>query len=205
MGGSLSNLSVPGMCVVLATLLGMACRSPAALESMTPVEDRKQLSAGLTALTRTGWTATASAIGTGNGPQNAIDTNTTNRWSTPGNQLVNQWFKVNLQAPRTFTEVTLDTTPRPTEYLRTFKVEVSNNDSTWTTVVPAATGNTPLVTVAFPSQTAQYIRITVTAAASFPWSIYDFNVYGTALSRAGWTATASSTNGTNAAGNVSTS
>ncbi|HXU04281.1 MAG TPA: discoidin domain-containing protein, partial [Polyangia bacterium] len=67
----------------------------------------EQRTSGLTALSRTGWVATASPAGT---PGNAIDGNTTTRWTTTSIQANGNFFQVDTGAQRTFTEIRMDTT-----------------------------------------------------------------------------------------------
>ena len=115
----------------------------------------EQRTSALTALPRTGWVATASPAGT---PGNAIDGNTTTRWTTTSIQANGNFFQVDMGAQRTFTEIRLDTTATATDFPRSFNVNVSNDASTWTTVA-TATGSAAVVTVAFASQTARYIQV----------------------------------------------
>ena len=49
--------------------------------------------------------------------------------------------------------------------------------------IATGTGTTAVLTIAFAPQSARYVRVTQTSTATVWWSIYDFNVYGTALSR----------------------
>jgi hypothetical protein len=157
----------------------------------------------LTALVRTSWTATASISG-GGAPSNAIDGDETTRFSTGAAQAAGQWFEVNMQAAVSFAEITIDAGPSTGDYPHGYAVSVSNDGSTWTQIA-AGTGTTQLITVTFPTQTAQYIQVTQTSTGATTnwWSIAEFNVYsaspppGTpvALSRASWVPTASTSGG----------
>jgi RHS repeat-associated protein len=164
----------------------------------------EQRQSALTALSRTGWTATASGSGTSTPASQAVDASTTTAWRANVAQVANtQFFQVNMGAPRTFMELRMDTTGAPTEYPRQFQVNVSNDGTNWGSPVATGTGTGAVTTIAFASQTAQYVKVTLTSTPSPAvfWSIYDFNVYDTTLSRTGWTATASSTaTGTTTAG-----
>ncbi len=107
-----------------------------------------------------------------------------------------------------FSEVTIDAGPSTGDYPRGYTVAVSNDGASWSQVA-TGTGATQLVTVTFPAQTAQYVRVTQTGTAANWWSIAEFNLYsgslpaGTpvALARAGWTPSAS-TSGTDAPANA---
>lgn len=155
-----------------------------------------QWQAALTVLPRTGWVASASpATGAGN----AIDASATTRWTPGSNQAANQWFQIDLGSQRTFTALRLDTTTSPNDYPRNYKVQVANNTTSWGTAPNVATSSGTIVTpgvtlIGFPSQSARYIRITLTDVAGVPWSIYDANVYDAVLPRTGWGASASINN-----------
>jgi hypothetical protein len=150
-----------------------------------------------TAQPRVGWVATASSNSSGNTPPNALDGSTTSRWSSAGAQ-TGQWFQVDMLASRAFTQLILDAGTTTGNYPRGYKIEVSSDASTWTTVT-TGTGTTALITVDFPLQTARHIKISQTATSTSTWSIQELTVTGPALSRPGWVAVASSTGGTDLA------
>jgi len=154
-------------------------------------------------LSRTGWVASASVSG-GGAPANALDGNENTRWSTGATQTAGQWFQVNMQAPVSFSQVTIDAGPSVGDYPVGYTVSVSSSGTTWTEVASGA-GSTQLITVTFPQQTAQYVQVVQTASGATTnwWSIAEFNVYsatppaGTpiALSRTGWVPSASVSGG----------
>ena len=196
-----------GWFAALAVLFAVGCgQSPPADSGPGNREDSElePRQSSLTTLSRAGWIASASSTGGTNGASNAIDGNATSRWRAGAAQAANQWFQVDMASVKTFTEIRLDTSGASSEYPRNYRVQVANNNTSWGTAptVATGTGTTAVTTIAFAPQTARYIRVTLTAASTSFWSIYEFNVYGTALSRTGWTATASSTNGSNVAGNA---
>jgi RHS repeat-associated protein len=133
---------------------------------------------------------------------NAVDGSTTTRWSTGANQVSGQWFQVDMTAQRTFVGLRMDTTTTATDFPRSFQVNVSNDGTNWGSPVATGTGNSAVTTLTFASQNARFVRVTLAGAASANWSIYEFNVYDTTLSRTGWVASASSTSGTNVAANA---
>jgi hypothetical protein len=145
-----------------------------------------------TAQPRAGWVATASSSGGSTGPALAVDGSTTTRWRASVAQANNQYFQVEMLAARAIEELRLDAGSAMTEYPRSYKVQVSNDDVSWGTAptVVTGTGTTAVTTITFPSRTARYVRVTLTGASSSFWSIYDFNVYASALTRPGWVATA---------------
>lgn len=79
-------------------------------------------------------------------------------------------------AAKTFNKITLDSTGG-SDYPRAYEVYVSSDGTTWGTAVASGTGSGSVQTVTFPVQTARYIKVVLTAAASPWWSIYEFNVY----------------------------
>ena len=78
----------------------------------------------------------------------------------------------------TFNEIDMDSTFWPTNYASGYNVEVSDDGNTWTDVA-ACTGTASPEMVAFPVQTATYIRVVLalTATATVPWDIGEFKLY----------------------------
>jgi len=114
---------------------------------------------------------TASSYSDGHPPELAIDgvENPSNYWGT--NALVPeghvpQWLKVDLGSPLTINQITThfyDGAPRT----YTYYIEVSNDSSSWTMIVPTKTGSGS-VTDTFPQVEARYVRITITANTANP-------------------------------------
>jgi len=166
-------------------------------------------SSGETALSRTSWVASSSV--TGSTPSAALDGNSGTRWTTGADMTNGMWFEVNMQSAQTFNEITMDSAGSANDYARGYAVYVSNDGSTWGNPVATGTGTAALITVTFPTQTAQYIEVVQTGTAAFWWSIAEFNVYSsggggtsgstsgassgtsseTALSRTNWVASSS--------------
>jgi hypothetical protein len=140
--------------------------------------------AGLTALPRTAWVASAfeppdsSTWPTGDAPSNGIQGNTTTRWSTNEPQAPGQWFEVDMGTAQNFSAVSLDSGPTSdNDFPRTFELEVSNDGTTWTQIM-AGVGASELVTVSFPQETARYVRVLLTDSQPvYWWSIAEFDVY----------------------------
>jgi hypothetical protein len=132
--------------------------------------------ATLTALPRTGWTATGSS--TALPPANALDGVATTRWATSAAQVNGQFYQVDMLSNKTFRQLTLDSTASPGDYPRGYQVFVSTNGTTWGTAIASGTPTTPVVTITFPSQTARYIKVVQTGTVTPNWwSVYEFNVY----------------------------
>ena len=187
--------------LAFAALAG-ACRQAQRSDTAAqPVDTRiEQRDSALTALSRTGWVASASGTGSGTAVANAIDGNATTRWRANVAQAANQFFQVDMGSQQTFAAIRLDTTTTPTEFPRSFRVQVSNDNTSWGTVPNVATGTSTnaVTTIPFVPQSARFVRITLTNSDAAFWSIYEFNAYNTTLPRTGWAATAS-VNNTNAA------
>src|SRR6266536_6334522 len=98
----------------------------------------EHLATSLTAVSRSGWVATASATGGTNVVSNAIDGSPSTRWSAGVNQASGQFFQVDMVSARTFVELSLATASSPTDYPRAFQVSVSNDGTNFGP--PIATG-----------------------------------------------------------------
>ncbi|MEW9553243.1 discoidin domain-containing protein [Nonomuraea sp. NPDC050783] len=145
------------------------------------------------ALSRNGWSATASA-GTA---ANALDGDGTTRWTTGAPQNGSEWLRVDLGALSRFDRVAFDHTRFGAgEYPRAFQIDVSptGGSGTWTNVYLGTGSATGTVTTAtFAPVTARYLKVKQNATAADPWSVGEFNVFNDAASfdRTQWTATAS--------------
>lgn len=142
----------------------------------------------------TGWTASASTTESGGSAANALDWNTSTRWSSGAAQAAGQWFQVDLGAMRGFDEVSFETTSSSTwDYPRGYEIQVSADASTWTTV-KTGNGFGWKQVITFDAVFARYVRIVQTGTGPDWWSIAEFHVFNEqTLSTTGWTATASAT------------
>ena len=159
--------------VALVTLLGLA---PAAIQAV--VATTAASAATETPLPETGWTATASTNSTGaDVPAHAIDGNLSTRYSSDADQASGMFFQVNLGSSQTFNQIEMNSGGSAGDYARGYNVEVSTNGTTFTSVA-AGTGTSSPETVTFTAQTAQYIRVVLTAASTTSWwSIAEFTVF----------------------------
>jgi hypothetical protein len=132
----------------------------------------------LAALPRSGWVASASESAGGNPPSNALDGQSSTRWSTGAPQTNGQWFEVDMLAPQTFSEITLDAASSTGDYPRGYQVFVSTDGSTWGSPVATGAGMAALVSISFGQQIGRYVKIIQTGSASNWWSIAELNVYG---------------------------
>ncbi|HEV3357274.1 MAG TPA: discoidin domain-containing protein [Pseudonocardiaceae bacterium] len=148
-------------------------------------------------LPENGWTASSNTNSpAGDAPSNAIDGNINTRFSSEAPQAPGMWFQVNLGSSQTFNQIELNAGPSTTDYAAGYNVEVSTNGSTFTSVATGTGTSSPQI-ISFSTQTAQYIRVVLTASTQTPWwSIAEFTVYSSGsgsgtenpLPTTGWTA-----------------
>ena len=144
-----------------------------------------------TALGRTGWSATTDApSSSADAPANALDGNFHTRFSTNEDQAPGLAIRVDLGSARAFDQLAMRTPNSPNDYARGYEVLVSANNSSWATVATCAGTANPEI-VSFPTQTAQYVRVVLTAASTTNWwSIDEFDLYGSATATTTTTTTA---------------
>ncbi|HVZ70898.1 MAG TPA: discoidin domain-containing protein [Polyangia bacterium] len=134
---------------------------------------------GASTLSRTGWVATASLNSAT--AASAIDGVIGTRWTTGTGQTSWQWFKIDLQSARTFTQLRLDDGTRNGEYPRTFAVYAYNTDDGLNdgNAILSTTSTADVIDLSFTAQTARYIKVLITADSGNNWSITEATVYGT--------------------------
>jgi len=88
------------------------------------------------------------------------------------------WFEVDMTSTQTFNEITMDSAGSTNDYARGYQVFVSTDGTNFGSAIASGTGAAALITVQFPTQTARYIKVVQTGAASNWWSIAELNVYG---------------------------
>jgi hypothetical protein len=122
-----------------------------------------------------GRTATASSTQflTSHTPSRAVDANSTTRWSSSYND--NNWIKVDLGTAQAIRRVILRW---ESAYGRAYRIEVSNDNSTWTTVFSTSTGDGGTDNISFAPATARYVRMQgVTRGTSYGYSLWEFEVF----------------------------
>jgi beta-glucosidase len=164
-----------------------------------------------TALPRTGWTASANPSSTTDVPAHMLDGDPTTRWTTGVGQAAGQTVTVDMGAPKTFDQLTLDAAASTGDYPRGYQVQVSTDGTNWSAPIAGGTGGMALLTIGFPAQTARYVRVVQTGTNSLWWSIAEFTAYSAGGSTPpppptnlaqGRAATASGTNQTFTPGNA---
>jgi len=122
-----------------------------------------------TQLGETGWAASSNTnSSSGDAPQNAVGGTSGPRFSSDAYQAPGMWWQVNMGSQQTFNQVELNSGGYGGDYARGYDVEVSN-DGTKFTPVYFGTGTASPETATFSPQTAQYIRILLTASSTTNW------------------------------------
>ncbi|BBA95862.1 putative secreted protein [Actinacidiphila reveromycinica] len=123
-----------------------------------------------------GKTATASSTENSGTPASAaVDGNTGTRWSSAFSDP--QWLEVDLGATATVSSVTLNW---ETAYATAFKIQLSSDGSTWTDAYSTTTGTGGTQTVSV-NGSGRYVRMYGTARSTgYGYSLWEFQVYGTA-------------------------
>ncbi|MDQ1540704.1 MAG: hypothetical protein QOH29_1430, partial [Actinomycetota bacterium] len=123
-----------------------------------------------------GQPATASSTENAGTPASAaVDGNTGTRWSSVFSDP--QWLQVDLGASASITQVTLQW---EAAYATAFQIQTSADAAAWTTIYSTTTGSggTQTLTV---SGSGRYVRVYGTARATpYGYSLWEFQVYGTA-------------------------
>ncbi|MFD0686215.1 discoidin domain-containing protein [Actinomadura fibrosa] len=116
---------------------------------------------------------TASSYEGGNAPAAALDGRTTTRWSSQFSDA--QWLRVDLGGSATITGVTLNW---ESAYATGYRIEVSDNGTSWTTLYSTTTGKGGVENLTV-SGKGRYVRFTGTARATgYGYSLWEFQVFG---------------------------
>jgi hypothetical protein len=123
-------------------------------------------------------TATASSVTGTNTASLAFDGNTGTRWeSTQG--VDPQWIEVDLGSNYSVTGVQLNW---ETAAAKAYSIQVSTDNTNWTTVYSETTGVGGIENLTFSATTARYVRMYGTVRTTqYGYSLWEFQVYGTAI------------------------
>ncbi|WP_373230364.1 discoidin domain-containing protein [Cohnella sp.] len=134
---------------------------------------------GGTALSRTGWTVTASSSAAGDDPMRTIDGDLSTRWSNGSGMKNGDYIQLNLGSSQSFNQITVDTGPNSSyDYVMKYQVYVSSDGVNWGSALATGSGHIGKMTITLPTtQTAQYVRFVNTGTGGFWWSIGEINVY----------------------------
>jgi hypothetical protein len=146
-----------------------------------------------TALSRTGWVAKSNTpSSTADAPANALDGNLSTRFSSGEDQAPSMKFWLDLGSPQTFDQLQMEVPNSPNDYARGYVVMVSLNGTSWATVA-RCTGTSAAEVVTFPTQSARYVQVVLTASTSWWWSIDELNLYNTSTAATTTTTSTSTT------------
>ncbi|WP_194822826.1 penicillin acylase family protein [Micromonospora sp. S-DT3-3-22] len=107
------------------------------------------------------------------GAAKAVDSDLGTRWASSWAD--DQWLTVDLGSARQVGRVTV---AWESAYARSYRIEVSNDGSTWRTVWSTTAGDGGTDVAAFPTTTARYVRMHgVTRATTYGYSIWEMAVY----------------------------
>ena len=120
--------------------------------------------------------ATASSLENASFPASAaVDGNTSTRWSSAFSDP--QWLQVDLGSVSAISQVVLDW---ETAYATAFQIQTSADGTTWTSIYSTTTGTGGTQTLNV-TGTGRYVRMYGTARATqWGYSLWEFQVYGTA-------------------------
>ena len=110
--------------------------------------------------------------------ENAIDGDTSTRWTTQETQESNQWLTVDLGALYTFNQIVLDSEASENDYPRSFQLYLSSDGIDWGVPVATGIGSDASIEINFDTSTAKHIRIVQTGSSNdFWWSIHELDVF----------------------------
>lgn len=135
-------------------------------------------------LTRDGWTACANKRSgwSAEWEAKALDGNWDSRWTQGTAMADGDWFRVDMQAPRTFRTITFNTGKSGRAHPRRFEVYLSNDAANWGACACRGLG-APDTRVTFDSpRTARHIKVVCREShAAEWWSIHEFRVFADAV------------------------
>ncbi|APU39168.1 MULTISPECIES: galactose-binding domain-containing protein [unclassified Streptomyces] len=106
-------------------------------------------------------------------PSRAVDGNTGTRWASDWSD--DQWIQIDLGAANLVKRVTLDW---ERAHGQAYRVELSNDGSTWQSAWSTTTGDGGLDTALFTGTTARYVRVHgVQRGTKWGYSLYEVGVY----------------------------
>jgi hypothetical protein len=101
-----------------------------------------------------------------------------NRYTANGQgQNPGHYYQVDMAEPQKFSKIMMNCGRGVTDYPRGFEVQVSSDGIEWSKPIASGRG-APVTVVTFPTQTARYIRVTLTRSCRNYWALAEFLVYG---------------------------
>jgi hypothetical protein len=161
------------------TLTGLGAAALAVgVVATAPVATAPTATAAAATLLSQGKTATASSVESSTYPAAlAVDGNTSTRWaSTEG--VDPSWIQVDLGAVDSISRVQLTW---EAAYGKAYQVQTSTNGTTWTTAYTTTAGDGGVDDLTGLTAAGRYVRVTGTTRGTiYGYSLYEFQVYGTA-------------------------
>jgi len=124
---------------------------------------------------RSGWTITTTSTDPNSPISNMTDGDPNTRWSSGQGQFPGMYVQVDLGAPTTFSQISLNVGPNTGDFVKRYEVQVSQDGSSWSSIARGA-GTTGVMTIALPTTTARFIKLVSEASAGNWWSITELNV-----------------------------
>ena len=141
-----------------------------------PGSDCSASSRGL-ALSRAGWSASSNAHPSStDAPANALDGNSSTRFSTDVPQAPGLFFEVDLGSKQSFDELAMESPSSPNDYARGYYIEVSD-DASPRTIVANCTGTSSPEVVRLAARDGVLRGGGPAAANSHWWSVDEFDLY----------------------------
>ncbi len=130
-------------------------------------------------LSRAGWQLAATGMtpipDTDNPLTNMLDGDPRTRWSSGAGQNPSMSLTLDLGREQTFTEIVLDARASIGDYLRRYRVQISDDGVTWSDVA-AGPGRAALTSVALPPTTTRHLRLSSGASSASSWSVHELDL-----------------------------
>jgi len=103
-----------------------------------------------------------------------------NRYTANGQgQNPGHYYQVDMAEPQRFNQIMMNCGRGVTDFPRGFDVQVSSDGIEWSKPIASGRGS-PVTVVTFPTQTARYVRVTLTRSCRNYWALAEFRVYAEA-------------------------
>lgn len=121
-----------------------------------------------------GWAVTASS---GENADAMFDGSEETRWTSGHEQTGGEWIRLDLGTVQPIDQIVMDSAHSQDDYAHGYEVYTSVDGQNWGAPVTSGAGQGPVVTAAFPLQTARYIKVVQTGTDSHWWSIAEVKVF----------------------------
>jgi hypothetical protein len=118
-------------------------------------------------------TATASSVAKGSSAANAVDSSLTTAWNSAAGR--DQWLGVDFGNTRSLSRIRLSWA---SNYARSYGIQVSNNNTTWTSIFNTSNGSGGIVDLSGLTASARYVRVVLNSGVGANYGLYDLSVFG---------------------------